>query len=138
MNATAYSFIAKCLATGAAALQIACSSSAPQNAVSRPAPAVEVKPVGTAQHGIASIYTDHRTASGERFSKHALTAAHKSIPLGSKVRVTNLRNDRSVIVRINDRGPYIKGRVIDLTPAAASKIGLNYSQGLTRVKVERL
>jgi rare lipoprotein A len=86
--------------------------------------------------GIASIYTDRRTASGERFSASALAAAHRSIPFGKRVKVTNLKNGRCVVVRINDRGPYTRGRIIDLTPAAAEQIGLTRKQGLTRVRVE--
>lgn len=123
--------LVKCLTAGAAALQLACSSAGSGGKST-------VKAVGKAQHGIASIYTDHRTATGERFHSGGLTAAHRSYPMGSKVRVTNLRNDQCVIVRINDRGPYTRGRIIDLTPAAASKIGLGRRQGVARVKVERL
>ncbi|UBS31884.1 septal ring lytic transglycosylase RlpA family protein [Altererythrobacter sp. N1] len=78
--------------------------------------------------GIASYYgrkfNGRPTASGERFDMNALTAAHKTLPFGSKVRVTNPRNGKSVVVRINDRGPYSHGRLIDLSRAAASEIGL--------------
>lgn len=138
MSTTITPLLARILTGGAAILQLACSS--PDASQALAGAKVEQAPVRKthSQHGIASIYTDHRTASGERFSKHALTAAHKSLPLGSKVKVTNLKNDKTVIVRINDRGPYIKGRIIDLTPAAAAQIGLCYKQGLTRVKVEKL
>ncbi len=135
MSLTLPPLLAKCLSAGAAALQLGCSS--PDTGKSA-APVAEIRPVAKAQHGIASIYTDHRTASGERFSRHALAAAHKSLPLGCRCKVTNLRNDKSVVVRINDRGPYIRGRIIDLTPAAAAKIGLGYTQGIVKVKVERL
>jgi rare lipoprotein A len=90
------------------------------------------------QQGIASLYTDRRTASGERFNGKALTAAHRTWPMGSKVRVTNRNSGRSVIVRINDRGPYVRGRIIDLTPAAAEAIGLTWKMGLARVTLERL
>ncbi len=72
------------------------------------------------------------TANGERFNTHALTAAHKSLPFGTKVRVTNGRTGRSVVVRINDRGPFIKGRVIDLSKAAPSAIGM---AGVDRVQL---
>ena len=81
-----------------------------------------------AQSGIASVYsTKHgtKTASGMRLFDHALTAAHKTLPFGSKVRVTNRRNGRSVVVRINDRGPFMRGRVIDVTPAAARSLGFS-------------
>jgi rare lipoprotein A len=91
-----------------------------------------------AGEGIASIYTDRRTASGERFSAAALAAAHRTMPFGSRARVTNLKNGRTVVVRINDRGPYTRGRIIDLTPAAAERIGLTRRQGITKVRVEPL
>jgi rare lipoprotein A len=86
------------------------------------------------QTGIASIYgyKGGRTASGQRANPAHLTAAHRSLPFGTRVRVTNLRNKRSVVVRINDRGPFIRGRVIDLTPAAARVLGFS---GLTRVSL---
>jgi len=74
--------------------------------------------------GIASVYSGGGTASGERMNPGALTAAHPSLPFGTKVRVTNNHTGRSVIVRINDRGPFVKGRVIDLSPAAAKAIGV--------------
>jgi rare lipoprotein A len=76
------------------------------------------------QGGIASVYSGGGTASGERMNPGALTAAHPSLPFGTKVRVTNSHTGRSVIVRINDRGPFVKGRVIDLSPAAAKAIGV--------------
>ena len=77
------------------------------------------------------------TASGERLSNSAMTAAHKTLPLGSKVRVTNLRNGKSAVVRITDRGPYVKGRIIDVTVGVAKKLGF-YSRGITPCKVEVL
>jgi rare lipoprotein A len=75
--------------------------------------------------GIASFYSGGRTANGERMNPSALTAAHRTLPFGTRVTVTNQHNGRSVVVRINDRGPYISGRVIDLSPAAARAIGVN-------------
>ena len=99
---------------------------------------IEAYEVRHSQLGLASLYTDTRTASGERFSASALCAAHRHWPLGSLVRVTNLRNGRTALVRINDRGPFHEGRVIDLTPAAAASIGLTHAQGLTRVRLELL
>ena len=82
--------------------------------------------------GIASVYATkgdkyagRRTASGERVSPGALTAAHKSLPFGTMVRVTHSRSGKSVVVRINDRGPFVRGRVIDLTPAGARAIGMS-------------
>ena len=85
-----------------------------------------------AQSGVASVYAykGEETASGEVASPQGLTAAHRSLPFGTKVRVTNKRNGRSVVVRINDRGPFVKGRIIDLTPRAARLLGFS---GLTTV-----
>jgi len=81
--------------------------------------------VASAQTGIASIYSGGRTANGERARASGLTAAHRSLPFGTMVRVTNQRSGRSVVVRINDRGPFIRGRVIDVTPAAAHVLGFS-------------
>jgi rare lipoprotein A len=114
-------------------LLAACASQ--QQAVKSPGKAARV--VAT-QTGIASIYKDHRTASGERYSASAFAAAHRTWPLRCTCRCTNLDNGRWVVVRINDRGPYIRGRVIDLTPAAAHAIGLSSRQGVCRVKIERI
>jgi len=75
--------------------------------------------------GIASVYSGGRTANGEHASAGGMTAAHRSLPFGTLVRVTNRRSQRSVVVRINDRGPFVHGRVIDLTPAAARAIGFS-------------
>ena len=85
-----------------------------------------------AESGIASVYaySGERTASGERAKPSGFTAAHRTLPFGTRVRVTNKGNGRSVVVRINDRGPFVRGRVIDLTPAAAHALGFN---GLARV-----
>lgn len=80
-------------------------------------------------------FDGHKTASGKRFSRHALTAAHKSLPLNSHVRVTNLANNESVVVEINDRGPFSRGRLIDLSQAAARAIGL---RGIGKVEVTAL
>ncbi len=95
----------------------------------------------TVQYGKASWYGDkehgNRSASGEVFNRYAYTAAHKELPFGTVVRVTNLENRKKVEVRINDRGPYVKGRVIDLSYAAAKSIGLVRS-GVAKVKIEVL
>ena len=88
-----------------------------------------------AQSGIASIYSGGKTANGERASPHGLTAAHRSLPFGTRVRVINRSNGRSVVVRINDRGPFVHGRIIDLTPAGAHALGFS---GLARVEVRPL
>lgn len=69
-------------------------------------------------------FSGKKTASGERYNQKALTAAHPTLPLGTSVKVTNLKNDRSVIVRINDRGPFARGRIIDLSKGAAEKLGM--------------
>lgn len=87
------------------------------------------------QRGIASIYHDHRTASGEKYKSSALCAAHPTLPMGSRVKVTALKTGRSTVVRINDRGPFKKGRIIDLTPAAAAEIGFTKAMGITSVEV---
>jgi len=81
----------------------------------------------SAQSGIASIYSykGSKTASGAYASPSGLTAAHRSLPFGTHVRVTNRRNGHSVVVRINDRGPFVRGRVIDVTPAAARALGFS-------------
>ncbi len=79
----------------------------------------------SAQSGIASVYSGGRTANGERMVSGALTAAHRSLPFGTMVRVTNNHTGRSVVVRINDRGPFVRGRVIDLSPAAARALGFS-------------
>jgi rare lipoprotein A (peptidoglycan hydrolase) len=96
------------------------------------------RPIGPSRIVTASWYgpgyEGHRTASGERFNRKRLSAASTTLPLGTLVRVTNLENGRSADVTINDRGPGVRGRSLDLTPAAARKIGLNKS-GVARVKV---
>ena len=86
------------------------------------------------QSGIASVYSYRaaKTASGEHSNPKGLTAAHRSLPFGTQVRVTHRRNSRSVVVRINDRGPFTRGRIIDLTPAAASQLGFS---GLAQVSL---
>jgi rare lipoprotein A len=77
------------------------------------------------QTGIASVYSNEKTANGEYAYASRLTAAHRTLPFGTFVSVRNLKTGRSVIVRINDRGPFIKGRIIDLTPAGAKAIGVD-------------
>ena len=88
-----------------------------------------------AESGIASVYaySGSKTASGERANPTGLTAAHRTLAFGTHVRVTNRRNGRSVTVRINDRGPFVRGRVIDVTPAGARALGFS---GLAPVKVD--
>ncbi|QXH46010.1 septal ring lytic transglycosylase RlpA family protein [Pseudomonas xanthosomatis] len=101
----------------------------------------DIDPRGYDQSGTASYYGARhhgkRTASGEPFNQHGLTAAHRSLPFGTRVLVTNLSNQQSVVVRINDRGPHTRGRLIDLSRAAAEKIGMLRS-GTARVRVQGL
>lgn len=93
------------------------------------------------QTGKASFYADkyhgRLTASGEVYSQQAMTAAHKELPFGSKVRVTNLANNRSVTVTVNDRGPFVRGRIIDLTKKAFSQLA-NPNEGVINVEIELL
>jgi rare lipoprotein A len=101
-------------------------------------PAARSEPLAR-QHGAASFYSDRfggrKTATGETFSQNKLTAASRDLPLGARVTVTNRQNGKSVDVKVNDRGPYVRGRVIDLSKSAARKIGLG-AKGLAPVTVE--
>jgi rare lipoprotein A len=83
----------------------------------------------SAQSGMASIYWGGRTATGERVRSSELTAAHRTLPFGTMVRVTNRGTGRSVVVRINDRGPFRRGRIIDVTVAAARALGFSVNNG---------
>jgi rare lipoprotein A len=91
------------------------------------------------QEGVASWYGEkfhgRITASGQAYDMYGLTAAHPALPLGTRIRVTNLRNNRSIILRVNDRGPSIPGRMLDVSLAAAGSLGF-VNAGLTRVRVE--
>jgi rare lipoprotein A (peptidoglycan hydrolase) len=108
--------------------------SGPADAKTNPAP-----PVATTQVGTASWYGPRfhgrKTANGETFNQRALTAAHRKLPLGTVVEVTSLDTGRSVTVRINDRGPYIEGRIIDLSHAAAERLGI-VEQGVGKVRLQ--
>lgn len=94
---------------------------------------------GFMQKGTASYYADRfhgkKTASGEPYQKEALTAAHKTLPLGTKARITNLKNGKSVVVKVNDRGPHTKGHIVDLSWRAARELGM-IRAGLAQVRVE--
>jgi len=96
-------------------------------------------PEARGEIGVASVYANHfqgrRTASGQRYDRRRLTAAHRALPFGTRLRVTNLDNDRSVIVTVNDRGPFRRGRIVDLSRRAAREIELG-REGLARVRVE--
>ena len=93
------------------------------------------------QKGIASFYHDslhgHKTASGQVYNKHRLSAAHKTLPLGTQIRVTDTRTGRSIVVRVNDRGPFVKGRILDLSKAAARELGI-VDRGVARVALKVL
>lgn len=102
----------------------------------RTPPSVKSSKRQTATIGLASFYSDDReTASGEKFNKHGLSAAHPSLPFGTRLRVTNVRNGRSVMVRVNDRGPFAHGRVIDVTAAAAEALGM-VNAGVVKVTLD--
>lgn len=100
-----------------------------------------IDPRGYDREGVASYYGARhqglRTASGERFNQHDLTAAHRQLPFGTRVRVTNLSNERYVIVRVNDRGPHSRGRLLDVSQQAAERLGMLRS-GTARVRVQAL
>lgn len=102
---------------------------------------IDPKFIGYEETGKASFYAMkfqfRKTASGERFNQLAMTAAHKKLPLGTMVLVTNLENGKSVEVKINDRGPFIKGRIIDLSRASFAKIG-DTRQGIISVKIKTI
>ncbi len=104
-------------------------------------PGADGSPVGFTESGQASFYADlhqnRKTASGDLYQHGLKTAAHRTLPFGSTVRVTNTQNGKSVVVKINDRGPFVRGRIIDLSKSAFSSIG-STSAGLLRVKIEVL
>jgi rare lipoprotein A len=96
------------------------------------------KPAGTlpASVGVASFYTEGEvTANGEKFDTHEMTAAHRTLPFGTRLRVTNVETGQSVTVRINDRGPFIAGRVVDVSQSAAETLGM-VDKGITKVKLD--
>ncbi len=100
------------------------------------APAPEAKEVRAASQGVASFYTEgNTTASGEKFDTHELTAAHPSLPFGTRLRVTNVSTGKSVTVRVNDRGPYVPGRVVDVSYSAAEALGM-VDNGVAKVKLD--
>jgi len=110
----------------------------PTHATSTRRPAFEGAPAWT-QSGRVSWYGPgfhgRRTASGEIFDTNALTMAHRTLPLGSRVRVTNLANGRSIVLRVNERGPYVRGRIGDLSHAAATRLGF-VEGGVVRARIE--
>jgi rare lipoprotein A len=93
-------------------------------------------PTQVASQGVASFYTEgQQTASGEKFDTNDLTAAHPTLPFGTRLRVTNVGTGRSVVVRVNDRGPYVPGRVVDVSHSAANALGMVQS-GIAKVKLD--
>ena len=113
----------------------ACSGAGPRPSAVEPARPEEHR----VETGLASYYArglqGHVTASGERYDRHQLTCAHRSYPFGTLLRVTDLENGRSVVVKVNDRGPFAEGRVVDLSWAAARALDM-IERGLVRVAVE--
>jgi rare lipoprotein A len=100
------------------------------------APRSDVGEAKTASHGVASYYTEGtKTASGEKFNTLEMTAAHPTLPFGTKLRVTNVASGRSVTVRVNDRGPYVQGRVVDVSYSAADALGM-VGKGVAKVKLD--
>jgi len=90
----------------------------------------------TASQGVASFYTEGtQTASGEKFDTHELTAAHPTLPFGTRVRVTNVATGQSVTVRVNDRGPYVRGRIVDVSYSAAESLGM-VGRGVANVRLD--
>jgi rare lipoprotein A len=128
---------------GALAIAVLCAlgACAPTTPPTSSPPAPAVRPAVFTQVGVASWYgsfhAGRKTASGERFDPNAMTAAHRTLPLGSIVRVTNVENGLTTMVRINDRGPYYASRIIDLSRAAADALGFRAS-GIALVRIERL
>lgn len=85
----------------------------------------------------ARMHNGHVTAGGEKFDSNAMTAAHRQLPMGTKLKVTNLANGKSVVVRVNDRGPFVKGRSLSVTRRAAEELGFR-KQGVAKVKFEQV
>jgi rare lipoprotein A len=115
-------------------LLLAACVQAPAPPPAPPPPAPSFSQVGVASY-YAAKFENRKTADGERFKSDGFTAAHRTLPIGTMVRVTNLKNQRSVVVRINDRGPFARHRIIDLSPAAAKALGIR-DQGLMRVRID--
>jgi rare lipoprotein A len=83
------------------------------------------------------MHNGHITASGEKFDSNAMTAAHRKFPMGTKLKVTNIANEKSVVVTVNDRGPFVKGRAISVTRRAAHELGF-LKQGIAKVRIEQV
>lgn len=119
----------------------ACTGTSPRFTASQPVRVETGGSYSAFEEGMASYYADEfngrKTSNGETFDMNKLTAAHKSLPFNSVVKVTNLENTLSVVVRVNDRGPFVEGRIIDLSLAAAKAIGM-IGTGTARVSLEVL
>lgn len=115
------------------------SSQPNRHAVAAKRTSPRIKSAAAAQgssHGLASYYTyDRKTASGEKFDSRELTAAHRTLPFGTRVRVTNVATGQSVTVRVNDRGPFVPGRVVDVSRGAAETLGI-VDRGVAKVKLD--
>jgi rare lipoprotein A len=124
---------------GAPSAQVPAAAPVTSPPATTPAPAASAARAGDGMEGLAAVYSDklagRKTASGEVFSQEKLTAAHPSLPFGTMVKVTNTTNNKSVEVRINDRGPKQAGRVVDMSSAAAAKIGIGKKR-MAPVKIE--
>jgi len=108
----------------------------PRKRIPRSRGTTNAAPTQIASQGIASFYTEgQQTASGEKFDTHDLTAAHRTLPFGTRLRVTNVATGRSVTVRVNDRGPYVPGRVVDVSHSAADALGM-VGSGIAKVKLD--
>ena len=128
-NASFSNFVRMFPVTLAAAGLAACS----QSSVTKKS---ELRAAGIASYGLASFYSDEQqTANGEKFNPNALTAAHPTLPFGTQVRVTNVATGRSVMVRINDRGPFVPGRIVDVSYSAAETLGI-VGRGVAKVKLD--
>ena len=114
-------------------MQLAALHPQPVSRVRVPDNAGDAKP--SAAHGVASFYSDTETASGEKFDRNELTAAHPSLPFCTKLRVTDVSSGRFVTVRVNDRGPFVRGRVVDISPSAAEALGM-VDKGLANVRLD--
>jgi len=116
-----------------------CSSVQPKSNSAEPTTASNLNRAGYVETGKASFYADKhqlkKTASGERYDHKLNTAAHRTLPFGTNVRVTNMANGKSIVVKINDRGPFIKNRILDLSQSAFDSIA-DVSSGIIEVKIE--
>lgn len=139
MNRRTFSIFAVCLFLFGSLLASGCVSHRQPLSYAHPESPASPASKTHVEEGLASWYGPgfhgRKTASGVRFNQSELTCAHKTLPFGSKIKVTNLNNDESVIVIVNDRGPFVRGRIVDLSRGAAQRIGLMRT-GTAPVRVE--